>query len=548
MKRFLLGFICSVLLLGVGLPVYAEDVRPESESPREIKEIFNKKLLTQSEILKYGDIETLEGLKKEWKWAFSLIGGTTADKKYEAAFEIESIDYGGIDVEKPGNYTVTVVLKLLDIHTGEFTVSDEVRTLQIPVIVSEPDKIIFFYNKSYENFAQYDFSSPEGIEPVLWYAKVACGTEPGEENWEEAVVDEFYLSMSGAVRILSSALAAGSDYYLQMRGEGLVSDTLKLDTSLLIDEDEGINGDRDGNDNNDHTTEPPLTQPSPSTDGGNKGSSPEKPGGSENSGGSNDSDSTGDSDNSGSLNDSGSSSNSDGLSASGSSENSDSTRNLRKLNNREHNNKTKKETNVSSIKRSDESGKNGYEYVSNDTITVSGERLKLLLDSYTDKVPFGWNKVSVEIPVTFLRKLNLSTEDSLSLTLTRKDELSVTIALTAKGEKIVELDGVVVRVPVPEPDTAYMLTQNGKPLGTEVFYEQGCARFTIDRTGSYELCGKEEVLEVPGEMGYAPSGGLSKEQASVLPEPDFKDFLPAAIGSMGLLSCGVWFLWRKRRW
>lgn len=527
MKRILSFFMVFVLVFGQALSVHADE-----ETVLEIKVILNEGLLAKNDMLEYGDAQGLEDMIEGWNMNFKFIAGFTEDLEKGAELEPEEIDYGGIDVWCPGTYTVTVRLKICEDYAKDFIISDEVRTLVFQVTVGALDKITMAYNQVTDTFIQYDFTAPKETAPVLWYAKTEPGKLPEDMDWEEGD-EEFYRRSPPMVRILRSALDEHCDYFFQMRSEKLASNILKLEYSSLFPADnKDMGGDRDGNDNDDDSVKPPFTQPSPLP--------PDDE--SQSIGSGEDMDTLG------------------AVSPSGASRpDKEPPRILRpdkeppvttpsqvtspamsssKAASRQEN----EDGSIAAGSRK-ESLRQGFESVDGDTMTVSGARIMWLLCGNAETVPFGWNSVSLEIPALFLEGLGLSSEDLFALTLTREEGLSFRIALKAKGEEIQSLGATVVRMPVPKPQNGFSLALNGKIVDTPVAYEQGCAVFTINQAGRYELCEGRGSLETS-----APNRTEKlKTQTKAIPGPDIKDFLPFFIGCLLLIVWGGRFLMVKCR-
>lgn len=641
MRKFLVIFMIFELLFNFTVPVYAQEEEKEPQPLWEITAIHNAALMTKNIMVNCNDTDELdseiEGLKMMFLWAT----GITGDLQKYAELELEEFDDSGIDIQKPGDYTIIVRFKIGEGYAENFTISDEVRTLYIPVTVAAVDTITLSYDSMVRTYIQYNYRTSGDTRPDLWYAKVKRGDAPQDADWQMAS-DDFYNALPGAVRILRHNLDKECDYYFQMRSEALVSNIVIFEGESLSDpDDKGTGGDRDGNDHEDDTTDPPLVQPKPPAGGDkednpggggkpskpvtpptggdkddNTGGSPTKPetpplgGGNvsskpeappaggdkdDNPSGGNTSDkpatppstegnipakpvtppsagedkednpgggntsvkpvsppsagedkngNTDGSDKNGSTGGAGNIGDAAGMVAS--SMKSLSGRvlvpaDLKKLG-------AKRSDSVLDTSREAVFSEQGYERVDGETMTISGTRLDWLLEANPETVPFGWNDVSVELSSAFLRGLGLSSEDMLSLTLTREDELAFTIAISAKGEEIRSFDEAVVRLPAPEPENGYTLSLDGRMLDTSVTYEDGLAVFTVEESGSYAL-GGETVKETKASQVFGrPEAVPEKEYGQSLPKPGFADFLPVIIGSISALACGGWFLWRRYRW
>lgn len=542
MRKFLVIFMIFELLFNCTLPVYAQEEAEEPQPPWEITAILNKTLMTKNIMVNCNDTDELdsaiEGLKVMFLWATGIAG----DLQKYAELELEEFDDSGIDIQKPGDYTIIARFKIGEGYAENFTISDEVRTLYIPVTVAAVDTITLSYDSMVRTYIQYNYRTSGDTRPDLWYAKVKRGDAPQDADWQMAS-DDFYNALPGAVRILRHNLDKECDYYFQMRSEALASNIEKFEgESLSNPDDKGTGGDRDGNDHEDDTTDPPLVQPKPPA-GGDKednpggGEKPSKPvtpptGGDkdDNTGGRPTKPETppagGDKDDNPSGGNvssrpetppaggdkNGNTAGSDKNSSTGGAGNIGDAAgmvassmkslpgrvlvpaDLKRLG-------AKRPDSVLDTSREAVFSEQGYERVDGETMTISGTRLDRLLEANPETVPFGWNDVSVELSSAFLRGLGLSSEDMLSLTLTREDELAFTIAISAKGEEIRSFDEAVVRLPAPEPENGYTLSLDGRMLDTSVTYEEGFAVFTVEESGSYAL-GGETVKEMKASQVF----------------------------------------------
>ena len=57
----------------------------------------------------------------------------------EAVLILESLDISDVNINAEGEYTVTAMFALDDEYNNKFFISDELRTIKIPVRISNPD-------------------------------------------------------------------------------------------------------------------------------------------------------------------------------------------------------------------------------------------------------------------------------------------------------------------------------------------------------------------------------------------------------------------------
>lgn len=534
----------------------------------EITVIWNADLFLQARTLECGDEEGRSDLLDTLSQQFESIGGWTADYEYEAELVLDKIDASDLDLSTPGTYTIVIRLKLSDEYSSDFYISDETRTLHLSVTVTAPDKLTLTYSKTMDTYIQY-LVSPSGDEnPVLRYAVTEPDTEPAEADWTSEIPNGFCTYSQNGVRIYRSMLDPEKYYYLKVCRDDLTSNVVKLIPPTDNSINNGMGGDRDGSDTNDTTLDKPLVQTPPTNSGSSSSSASDR----SSSGGSS---SEGKSDSSGGQ--------SSQTAASASQASQDAV----------------------SAPQTESATSTVYERFDNSTLTISGSRLRMMLASDTEIIPFGWNGISLEMPASFIETLALSDADMFSLTLTHEDKLAFSVLLTVSGTEIKELPSSLIRIPADPPEGGYSLLRSGETLPTDVSYENNCAVFTITRTGRYML---KDVPEVPVDRetpnlqeettssknesdGHTTSSGTDKTpktqdvtgaissadtgsiiapatsdeaSASTSPEtesspalsagkentppaPTLPEALPAAAAGTVSFSAGIYWLWRKHR-
>ncbi len=534
----------------------------------EITVIWHADLFLQARTLECGDEEGRSDLLDTLSQQFESIGGLTADYEYGAELVLDKIDTSNLDLSTPGTYTIVIRLKLSDEYSSDFYISDETRTLHLSVTVTAPDKLTLTYSKTMDTYIQY-LVSPSGDEnPVLQYAVTGPDTEPAEADWTSEIPDGFCTYSQNGVRIYRSMLDPEKYYYLKVCRDDLTSNVVKLIPPTDNSINNGMGGDRDGSDTNDTTLDKPLVQTPPTNSGSSSSSDSDR----SSSGGSS---SEGKSDSSGGQ--------SSQTAASASQASQDAV----------------------SAPQTESATSTVYERFDNSTLTISGSRLRMMLASDTEIIPFGWNGISLEMPASFIETLALSDADMFSLTLTHEDKLAFSVLLTVSGTEIKELPSSLIRIPADPPEGGYSLLRSGETLPTDVSYENNCAVFTITRTGRYML---KDVPEVPVDRetpnlqeettssknesdGHTTSSGTDKTpktqdvtgaissadtgsiiapatsdeaSASTSPEtesspalsagkentppaPTLPEALPAATAGTVSFSAGIYWLWRKHR-
>lgn len=506
----------------------------------EITVIWNADLFLQARTLECGDEEGRSDLLDTLSQQFESIGGWTADYEYEAELVLDKIDASDLDLSTPGTYTIVIRLKLSDEYSSDFYISDETRTLHLSVTVTAPDKLTLTYSKTMDTYIQY-LVSPSGDEnPVLRYAVTEPDTEPAEADWTSEIPNGFCTYSQNGVRIYRSMLDPEKYYYLKVCRDDLTSNVVKLIPPTDNSINNGMGGDRDGSDTNDTTLDKPLVQTPPTNSGSSSSSDSDRS-------------SYGGSSSEGKSDSSGGQSSQTAASASQASQDAVSA--------------PQTESATSTV----------YERFDNSTLTISGSRLRMMLASDTEIIPFGWNGISLEMPASFIETLAPSDTDMLSLTLTHEDKLAFSVFLTVSGTEIKELPSSLIRIPAGSPEGVYSLLRSGETLPTNVSYENNCAVFTITRTGRYMLKDVPEApmnnetpdlqeettsptdtesVSAPAVPNEAPastapktesSPDLSVQKENTPPAPTLPEALPAAAAGTVSFSAGIYWLWRKHR-
>ncbi|MGL5259905.1 MAG: hypothetical protein ACRC7V_07330 [Lachnospiraceae bacterium] len=519
MKQVLLILWMIVLLLGHAIPIWAAENSASStpivpESPNDLPEIttiFNKDLLTQNRVLSYGDTAELDDMENALTSSFQTMAGLTDDDQ-EALLVVDRIELGTIDVFKPGAYPITVILKLHEDYINNFTISDETRTLHFYIYVTNKDDISLLFISSTTVRIQYEIiNGQENLS--LWYAVTESGTEPDSETWQLCPTDGLCILNLDSLYIYREKLTTDQEYWFQLRSTDATSNIIRINLNDLPNSSDGnyMGGDKDGNDNDDSTIVPPLIQkpplpPSVSSENSTENNNDSKP-----------------------------------------SEPETQTPTIPPESNAETSNDVDSIPTIKPVFKTDlpddeqiHSDSQNYEKVDGDTLTISGARLAWLIQRNSPFIPFGWNEISLSIPTEVLSALSLSSNEMLSLTLTKESNLSFTITLMVNERQIQELGSTVVRLPASEPQGRYTLSFDEVPLSTSISFENGFAVFTINQTGYYQLIEDTEL-----ESTQIPIQSTEDEEFP-LPFPEKRNFLPSILAGIIMLTGSIFLYWRKR--
>lgn len=225
-------------------------VIPDSDSPVEITDIFNYQLIKSGVMLAVGDEGCWNETVEYW---YDFLGFVTGYTEYgdEAVLILESLDISDVNINAEGEYTVTAMFALDDEYNNKFFISDELRTIKIPVIISNPDNFeiqiigqdlscfmgVYLHNQDSEVQIYYVESENE-----LMHNKLTEYTAlPADEN--------LAVAGGGIFRIFNNSLNYYSHYYFYLECGEERSNYIHIyydENNINVSEFTG--GDRDGGD------------------------------------------------------------------------------------------------------------------------------------------------------------------------------------------------------------------------------------------------------------------------------------------------------------
>lgn len=476
-------------------------------------------------------------------WGFQLRASDEGGGSSHISLPI-SWDLSGIDTSKTGVYTAVGGLILPEGYrlSDAFTAPD----ISIPVSVQAEGMPDINCCYSGRGSLCFPWVTPPGSSKdwKVWLTK-----DGGE--WIQVAEYEGVKLNERELTLYTRVLESGSTYRVQVDYPGGSTGILEFlfDDTIMITNYSG--GDRDGNDSDDDSVDPPFMQPIPpintlvpDPNTGNQDESTSGNGGSTsgNNGSSSGSAPT-DTDSKPSVpsesRPADDSSASDALSAEfpASDAPASGTPEIRIPADGTPSTIQKDSSPVATLTQ--ESAVSAWEHVDRDTMTLSGARISWLLKNQAEVVPLGWNEVSLSLPAEFLLGLKLAPEELLSITITRPDELAFTISMTADGTALTSIGETMVRIPLTGSSGGYVLMQGDTPLDTMITIEDSCAVFSIHETGSYRLA---EALSPPQSGFGTESAPSPKRPGQVIP---IGKGTGLAIGM--LLAILGFALWRKRR-
>lgn len=410
-----------------------------------------------------GDEEEWADIMEGWQRDFTfLVAFDEATQEY-APVVLESIDISDVDIYTVGEYHVRINMKLEDSYTDRYYIRDENCTVDIPIYISDETglKMHLVLDASFAyKFAWY--APVEFLPSDVLYLEVDADTYYTEEELIQApwlICDDYDIAtLSMNLIYILKPLPKDTAYYFCVKVGDDYTDIVRVSYTdpPTISDSAGMGGNRDGDDH-EEPEHPPLFQPAPddSKDSPETGDSVVSSGGAENSG-------TGQGQNSSSV--AGPEQDSSNVAGPAGSSSSHSSGNSRSS-----------------------SSSTALETVTATNTTMSGARIRMLLDTEEEFITFAWSGICLRIPKDYFLALNLSDEDLFSVEMKRTANNSFTLSVAIDGKELTELAPSSVQLSVADTDIPYTLYLDNNKLNTTVACQDGCAIFDVTRTGTYQL-------------------------------------------------------------
>lgn len=153
---------------------------------------------------------------------------------------------------------------------------------------------------------------------------------------------------------------------------------------------------------------------------------------------------------------------------------------------------------------SDQTSEPLLEQVSETSTTISGIRLRLLLQTNPDTVLFEKDGITVEIPSAFLASLDLPDDAFLKISIRRTDPTSFSLSVNVDGRELHELEETTITMPFSpsgdwkEKQLTLIHTDTGNKNAVQYMSVQGRVSSNIYETGTYTL--QEPNGQLPGRL------------------------------------------------
>lgn len=427
-------------------------VIPDSDSPVEITDIFNYQLIKSGVMLAVGDEGCWNETVEYW---YNFLGFVTGYTEYgdEAALILESLDISDVNINAEGEYTVTAMFALDDEYNNKFFISDELRTIKIPVIISNPDNFeiqiigqdlscfmgVYLHNQDSEVQIYYVESENE-----LMHNKLTEYTAlPADEN--------LAVAGGGIFRIFNNSLNSYSHYYFYLECGEERSNYIHIyydENNIIVPEFTG--GDRDGGDAGSNSL-PDYTLPYRDDESAQDNSSKDE------------------------------------------NKKTDLTENGKEESKVSESPK-KSTSNIQSS--TNDLMQNFTEIVTETKDIISGYRLNLLLQN-NDYAVFSKGGITVQIPRNTIEKLNVSDNDRFSVEIIKTDENTVTVTIFFNNSEITLIEGMKIIAPFDYESGNITVKEvnNGKVINSTYDKASNTVSFLAGKTGTFKITCENSSFE-----------------------------------------------------
>lgn len=243
----------------------------------EIVRIFNYGLLIIAHQLALGDTEGLDGIVSMTQTMLNQTMGYDAQGN-SAYLTLDTMDASGVDMNVPGDYVVTAKVKVHPDWADDFTISDERRTVQVPIYVCDPARFELRLVNTDKTHFIFTYLTALAQEPTaLWLKSDRLLTEEqlNSVQWQTCLDESLVYAGSNTGAVVRKAMEPGAHYYFRLQSGRRLSNILHIvdDPNLPICDYPG--GDRNGGDA-DGSLAPGTTEP-PDPGSGSTAKPPERP-------------------------------------------------------------------------------------------------------------------------------------------------------------------------------------------------------------------------------------------------------------------------------
>lgn len=469
---FLFAFILLFKFINTS-DTFAIDINKK----KEITKIFNYDIFVKGRVIPINDIESLNQEIQTRKQMLSFVGGYNENYD-EALLTVESFDFSEIDIRKVGTYNVIIKLQIDQSYSEEYFICDELRTLYIPIRISDPNSLDVFVLGV--NASTYDINF---LKPVTEDLNLLCFQSdiPMTVQELENVTWDLYETMPpiNFFRISRNELELNKHYYFRIKHANEYSNIIHIFDDGNIPVYDSMGGDRDGGDSEGDDVpdiiQPPPINPNPSI---NVTEEEDKSSGE-------------------------------------AYDNGTYEPNLKVPSNNDSDKKVylsdKKIPTVTDTKIVDDiltlNREDGvFEYFGKNKDIISGYRLKLMYNSSGGKATFSKNGVTVILPQSFLESLDIKDSDSFCIEITKTSSSEFTLFIAINEVEIKTIENITFMVPYTKSsiaDTLSISFNHNDTLSIENYdMNRRILSFTANNTGTFKIIENLATLDdKPSNVG-----------------------------------------------
>ncbi|SHH68389.1 hypothetical protein SAMN02745196_01017 [Clostridium collagenovorans DSM 3089] len=447
---FLFAFIFLFKLINAS-EAFAIDINKK----KEITKIFNYDIFIKGRVIPINDIESLNQEIEARKQMLSFVAGYNENYD-EALLTVESFDFSEIDISKVGTYTIIIKLQIDSDYSEEYFISDELRTLYIPIRISDPNYLDIFVLGVNASTYDIDFLKPvtEDLDLLCFQSDIPMTIQELEN-----VTWDLYDTMPPIkfFRISRNELELNKHYYFRIKHDTEYSNIIHIFDDGNISVYDSIGGDRDGGDSEGDDV-PDIIQPPPINLGSSINSS-----------------------------DDGDESNSESYKPTLKDPSDNESDKRVYLSDK----KLPTMSNVPNVDNTLNREDGVFEYFGENKDIISGYRLKLMYESSGGKAIFSKNGVTVILLQSLLETLNIKDNDSFCIEIKNISSSEFSLFIAVNGVEVKNIENITFMVPYTKNFTEGSLSILCDSSNIISLYDydmnQKVLSFTANSTGTFNI-------------------------------------------------------------
>lgn len=268
--KFRQWYFLLILFFCFHQPVFAalpSDIEPtnileKSNSPILINHLVNYDLFVRGRMIVLNDVDTWNRTINTWNAVFANLGGYN-DSGDEVPITLQSLDTSQVDLAKPGYYTVTVHLQILEPFSNDYILDKSIQSFSIPICVTDPQQFDLFIIGSNAN--SIDLTWRKSLSEPLTLYYIDASTVLTDEMLTSVSWNVYQSNIPSTATVFSiqtNDLTEGHEYYFYLQSGTDISNYVHLSYTEQKWNHEYMGGDRDGGDSlGNHL--PEYEQPAP---------------------------------------------------------------------------------------------------------------------------------------------------------------------------------------------------------------------------------------------------------------------------------------------